>query len=304
MLYLKRMPTNLDLAVAMAHHLTDRFVTGETFFSSGGLRLERAVTEGELFGQATPDRLEQLRGTTIFIFGEHFQTHMIQLAKAYLEDYGVRQVIFLTETDKTAADLLNTFPTYRDRGQVVAIPTYDQLEESFDTACHLYGRPVTVISTPFRPITPSRLSGHADGDWSEVLSVEGFAELIEQQLTHHFRITQRAALINDARIVMVTPPLEATASEEELALANFIKTTLHAFTATLGAESERTIHHSAINQVDLTRRAREEEPRNAYEEQEKLARFVGAVLLTSTPLPGPRESRYRSRIYRGNAITV
>jgi len=27
-------------------------------------------------------------------------------------------------------------------------------------------------------------------------------------------------------------------------------------------------------------------------------------LLTTAPLPTPEESRYRSRIYRGNAITV
>jgi malonyl-CoA reductase/3-hydroxypropionate dehydrogenase (NADP+) len=35
-----------------------------------------------------------------------------------------------------------------------------------------------------------------------------------------------------------------------------------------------------------------------------MARFVTAVLLTSAPLPTPRESRYRSRIYRGKSITV
>ncbi len=62
--------------------------------------------------------------------------------------------------------------------------------------------------------------------------------------------------------------------------------------------------HVPVNQVDLTRRARSEEPRTPAEEEEELQRFVNAVLLTSAPLPTPLESRYRARIYRGNAITV
>jgi malonyl-CoA reductase/3-hydroxypropionate dehydrogenase (NADP+) len=59
-----------------------------------------------------------------------------------------------------------------------------------------------------------------------------------------------------------------------------------------------------VNQVDLARRARTEEPRNTDEESEELLRFVNAVLLTSAPQVEAKESRYRSRIYRGNAITV
>jgi malonyl-CoA reductase/3-hydroxypropionate dehydrogenase (NADP+) len=69
-------------------------------------------------------------------------------------------------------------------------------------------------------------------------------------------------------------------------------------------ESERTVHQVPVNQVDLTRRARSEEPQNLDEEEEELTRFVNAVLLTSAPLPDAATSRYRSRIYRGNAITV
>jgi malonyl-CoA reductase/3-hydroxypropionate dehydrogenase (NADP+) len=302
MLYLKRMPTNLDLAITMAYHLTDRFVTGETFHSSGGLKMERAVSEGELFGHPNPQRLEQLKGSTIFIFGEFLQQHMSRLAQAYLEKLEVARLVFLTETEAAAAKLLDSFPSRHDR--VAALVAGEQLEEGFDRACRLYGKPGAVISTPFRPLPHCRLSGTSNGDWSKVLSAAGFADLIEEQITHHFRVAQRASFIDNARIVLITPPTGASSSDEEFTLANFIKTTLHAFTATLGAESERTVHHSAVNQVDLTRRARDEEPRNHTEEEEELVRFVNAVLLTTTPLPGPSESRYRSRIYRGNAITV
>jgi malonyl-CoA reductase/3-hydroxypropionate dehydrogenase (NADP+) len=149
-----------------------------------------------------------------------------------------------------------------------------------------------------------RLAPGPDGDWSEVLSAEGFVTLVEQQITHHVRVAQRAATMERARLVLVTPPTTHRSSEEEFALANFVKTTLHSFTATLGAECERLCHYTAVNQVDLTRRARDEEPRTPAEEHEELERFVEAVLLTSAPLPSPEESRYRARIYRGNAITV
>lgn len=88
------------------------------------------------------------------------------------------------------------------------------------------------------------------------------------------------------------------------ALANFIKTTLHAFTATLAVENERLVHDVAVNQINLTRRVRSEEPRDLDEHLEEVKRFARAVLLLGAPLPDAEDSRYRSRIYRGMAMTV
>jgi malonyl-CoA reductase/3-hydroxypropionate dehydrogenase (NADP+) len=79
---------------------------------------------------------------------------------------------------------------------------------------------------------------------------------------------------------------------------------MHAFTATLAVENERLVHDVPVNQINLTRRARGEEPRNAVEHQEEVKRFGRAVLLAGAPLPDAEDSRYRSRIYRGMAITV
>jgi malonyl-CoA reductase/3-hydroxypropionate dehydrogenase (NADP+) len=84
----------------------------------------------------------------------------------------------------------------------------------------------------------------------------------------------------------------------------FIKTTMHAFTVTMGVECERLPTVPAVNQVQLTRRARAEEPSNDQEQAEEMERLVGAVLLCSVPAPSPAESRYLARIFRGNAVTV
>lgn len=301
MLYLKRMPTDLDLALAMAYHLADHYVTGETFYSSGGLQMERAVTEGELFGKASPERLKQLRGATIFLIGEHLRQHLMRLAHTFLTEYGAGHLVILTESQEAVSQFLAELPVDE---RLHAFATYGNLEEGIDQGRQLYGNPAAIISTPFRPLPECHLTGSPQGDWSQVLSEGDFAELVEQQITHHFRVAQKAAFIDSGRLVLVTPATGRHSTGEEFALANFIKTTLHAFTATFGVESERTVHHSAVNQVDLTRRARDEVPRNPSEEEEELIRFVNAVLLTAAPLPGPEESRYRSRIYRGNAITV
>lgn len=295
MLYLKRMPTDLDLALAMAYHLADAYVTGETFYSSGGLRMERAVTEGELFGKASPERLKQFRGTTVFLIGEHLRQYLLRLAQTFLNEHAVERVVILTESAATAQYFESKLP---NDGRVASFATGDNLEAGIDRARREYGDPVAIVSTPFTGLPSCRLTGE------NVLSETGFADLVEGQITQHFRVAQKAAFIDNNRLVLVTPATGRHSTDEEFALANFIKTTLHAFTATLGAESERTVHYSAVNQVDLTRRARDEEPRNAAEEEEELSRFVNAVLLTAAPLPSPQESRYRSRIYRGNAITV
>jgi malonyl-CoA reductase/3-hydroxypropionate dehydrogenase (NADP+) len=125
-------------------------------------------------------------------------------------------------------------------------------------------------------------------------------------LTHHFRVARKASLIDRAQLVLVTPDVPASTdpSGSGFALANFIKTTLHAFTATLAVENERLVHDVPVNQINLTRRARSEEPRNQAEHQEEVKRFGRAVLLAGAPLPQAEDSRYRSRIYRGMAITV
>jgi malonyl-CoA reductase/3-hydroxypropionate dehydrogenase (NADP+) len=304
MLHLRRVPTNDDVALALVYQLADRFVSGETFHTSGGLRFERAVTEGELFGKADALRLLALRDKTVYLVGEHLREHLTMLAHAYLDQQHVRRVVLLTETAAAAERLCAPFAHHRDSGRLAAIATGGDLEAGLDAARARFGPADAVVCTPFRPLPAVRLAGDAGEDWAGVLSAEGFVELVEQQLTHHVRVAGRAATMDGARLVLVSPPTSASSSEEEFALANFVKTTLHAFTATLGAECERVVHHTAVNQVDLTRRSREEEPRTAEEEEEELERFVEAVLLTTVPLPGPHESRYRARIYRGNAITV
>lgn len=302
MLYLQRMPTEFDVALATVYYLADHNITGETFHPSGGLKLDRTVTEGELFGKGNPQRLEQIAGNTVFLIGEHLRRHLTKLAQVYLEDYKAERVVFLTETKAGAEELTSALGKYRDSGRVRSVVTHGNIEDGIDRARAEFGSPGPVICFPFRPLPERALAGGAD--WSNVLSEDEFATMVEQNLTHHFRVAQKISLIDGARLVLVTPETSARSTNEEFALANFIKTTLHALTATLGQESERVVPHVPVNQVDLTRRARNEEPRNAAEEEEEITRFIQAVLLVSAPLPSPKESRYRARIYRGNAITV
>jgi len=304
MLHLRRLPSNDDVALSTIYHLADPFVTGETFHTTGGLRFERAVTEGELFGKAGVARLEQLRGATVYLVGEQMRRHLARLISCYLDEHAASKLVLITESGASAAALLADFPAHAAAGRLVAYTAGSDLEGALERARLEHGPADAVVSTPFHLLPTVQLEPSASGDWSEVLSAEGFVELVEQQLTHHVRVAQRAATMDNARLVLVTPNTTARSSEEEFALANFVKTTLHSFTATLGAECERLCHYTAVNQVDLTRRARDEEPRSEAEEAEELERFVEAVLLTSAPLPSPEESRYRARIYRGNAITV
>jgi malonyl-CoA reductase/3-hydroxypropionate dehydrogenase (NADP+) len=137
-----------------------------------------------------------------------------------------------------------------------------------------------------------------------VLSDEQFRQLVHQQLTHHFRSARIAALIPSCQIVLLTPETSLASTREEFALALFVKNSLHAFTVTLGVEGERLPTVPAVNQVQLTRRAHTEEPSNDQELSEEMERLVAAVMQCSVPAPSPKESRYLSKIFRGNAVTV
>jgi malonyl-CoA reductase / 3-hydroxypropionate dehydrogenase (NADP+) len=304
MLYLQRMPTEFDVAIAIVYYLADRAVSGETFHPSGGLRFERTATGGELFGVATPERLALLEGSTVFIIGEHLQEHLTQLSLAYLERYKVRQVVLISETEEGAAVFRERLAVHVEAGRFHTLVAGDTIEAALEQACSQYGRPGPVVCSPFRALPTNPLVGRSDSDWSTVLSEDDFVHLVEQQITHHFRVAHKLTLMDNIQLVLVTTETTATSTTEQFALANFVKTTLHAFTATIGVESERHVHRPLVNQVDLTRRARAEEPRSPAEAQQEINRFIDAVMLTTAPLPREEDSRYAGRIFRGRAITV
>ena len=298
LLHLRRMPTEVEVALATVFFLADRAVSGETFMPSGGLNLERSITERELFGSAKRERLDQLRGKTVWLIGEHLVPHLAEAARQLIETCAVGRVVLLSHTLAGADAIEAAIPREMRRG-LVKIPCGDDIEGGMNLALQQAGKPTTVISTPFAPL-PEQLF-RKDGD---VLDAEAFRELVDVNLTHHFRVARKASLLDDAQLVLVSPDVPAGGDVESFSLANFVKTTMHALTATLAVENERLVNDVPVNQINLTRRVRSEEPRNDEETLEEVRRFARAVLLAGAPLPDAEDSRYRSRIYRGMAITV
>ena len=298
LLHLRRMPTEAEVALATVFFLADRAVSGETFMPSGGLNLERSITERELFGSAKRERLDQLRGRTVWLIGEHLVPHLAEAARQLFELCSVGKIVLLTRT-AAGADAIEAAVPREHRRSLVKLPCADDIEGGMDAALRMAGKPTTVVSTPFAPL-PTALFVH-DG---EVLDAATFRELVDMNLTHHFRVARKASLLDDTQLVVVSPDVPAGGDVESFSLANFVKTTLHALTATLAVENERLVNDVPVNQINLTRRVRSEEPRNDEETLEEVRRFARAVLLAGAPLPDAEDSRYRSRIYRGMAITV
>ena len=180
----------------------------------------------------------------------------------------------------------------------------DELEEALDALLQNEGGFDVVVCAPFARLPCNALAAEREGSWQRVLSKDDFARMVDEQLTHHFRVARRAALVPRCQIVLLTPDTSFVSSREEFALALFVKNALHAFTVTLGVETERLPSVPAVNQVQLTRRARAEEPANENELEEEMERLVWAVLQCAAPAPSPAQSRYLARIFRGNAVTV
>jgi malonyl-CoA reductase/3-hydroxypropionate dehydrogenase (NADP+) len=298
LLHMKRMPTEHEVALATVYFLADRAVSGETFMPSGGLNLERSNTERELFGGAKRERIEMLRGRTVWVIGEHLERHLARAASVFSTQAQVGRIMLLTRTKAAAAAVVEHLsPSEAAATRVVVCG--DDLESGMDQALREGGRPTAVLSTPFAPLPPQLED--ADGAW---LDTAAFKAVIEANLTHHFRVARKAALYDDVSLMLVSPDVPVGSDAAPFALANFIKTMLHAFTGTLAVECERLVHDAVVNQINITRRVRSEEPRNAAETEEELDRFGRAVLLAGAPLARLEDSRYRSRIYRGMAITV
>ncbi len=301
LLHLGKMPTETEVALATVYFLADRAVSGETFMPSGGLSLERSITERELFGSAKRERLEMLRGRTVWLIGEELVEYLAEAARQLVTECHVGRVVVLARSEAGVGAMraaLRDVPA----DLVHATAVGDDLESGIDAALRQHGYPATIVSSPFEPL-PAKLLG---GDGAAALNAAEFRQMVQDQLTHHFRVARKASLIDGTQLVLVSPdvPAGADPTGAGFAMANFIKTTLHAFTATLAVENERLVHDVPVNQINLTRRARSEEPRNQHEHQEEVRRFGRAVLLAGAPLADAEDSRYRSRIYRGMAITV
>lgn len=300
MLHLNRMPTETDVALATVFFMADRAISGETFEPSGGLQQERTITERELFGRAKPERVRRMEGETIWLIGEHMSEPLAAAAKLFLAEGHVGSIVMLTRTAAAGDAIKFSLGRALGHDRISYLAVGDALEEGMDTAFANHGPPAAVVSTPFAPI-PRALFGIEGKDH---LAAPEFSELIEMNLTHHFRVARKVSLFKGARLILTSPDVPAGGTLAQFAMANFVKTTLHAFTATLGVENERLPTAVPVNQVNLTRRMRSEEPRDAAEQAEEYQRYAHAVLLAAAPIVEAQESRYRARIYRGLAITV
>jgi malonyl-CoA reductase/3-hydroxypropionate dehydrogenase (NADP+) len=299
LLNLGRMPTEEEVALATVFFLADRAASGQTFQPSGGLALERSVTERELFGTTKRERIDAMKGKTVWFFGEHLVDHIAEAARELAFACGVAKIIVVTRTKKAAAAVaaaLKDLPA----GVVETASCDGAIDRAIDDLLASGAKPTTIVSTPMSEL-PDVLFG---GPGQDRLDPFQFREIVEDNLTQHFRVARRAVLIDDAQLVLVTPDVKPGSREAAFAIANFVKTSLHAFTATLAVEAERLVHDVPVNQVNLTRRVRSEEPQNDRERKEEIKRFARAVILAGAPLPDAEDSRYRARIYRGMAITV
>ena len=300
-LFLGRMPTESDVAQATVFFLADRAVSGETFMPSGGLSVERSTTERELFGSPKQERLDQMRGRTVWIIGEHLVDYLAETARQFISECHVARVVLLTKSEAGFTALREALADTLAEGPEVALESIVfgvAIEGAMDDALARWGRPATIVSTPLEAL-PTQLF-----ETGALLTPEAFRTLVADNLTVHFRVARKASLYDDCQLVLVSPDVPMGDKSPAFALANFIKTTLHSFTATLAVENERLVHDVPVNQINLTRRVRSEEPRDLDEHLEEVKRFARAVLLLGTPLPDAEDSRYRARIYRGMSMTV
>ena len=93
LLHLGKMPTETEVALATVYFLADRAVSGETFMPSGGLSLERSITERELFGSAKRERLDMMRGRTVWLIGEHLVDYLAEAARQLVTECQVGRVV-------------------------------------------------------------------------------------------------------------------------------------------------------------------------------------------------------------------
>jgi NAD(P)-dependent dehydrogenase (short-subunit alcohol dehydrogenase family) len=66
----------------------------------------------------------------------------------------------------------------------------DDLEGGIDAALQQHGLPTTIVSTPFVPL-PDKLFAHPDAPADAILSPEEFRQMVQDNLTHPFRVAPK-----------------------------------------------------------------------------------------------------------------
>ena len=301
-LHLHKMPTDEQVGLSTVFHLADDIVSGETFHPSGGLKFDRSVTEGELLLPPSQTDLNKLQGKRVVMVGDSMRKELAAIGNGFVGQ-DVAALTVLTRSEDSARELQHAI----DATDSVAFDVRcigDDIEGALDHILREEGGLDIVVSSPFERLPLNALAGERHKSWDRVLSDQQFRDLVNDQLTHHFRVARISALVPKCQIVLLTPDTSLASTREEFALALFVKNSLHAFTVTLGVEGERLPTVPAVNQVQLTRRAHTEEPSNDQELAEEMTRLVHAVMQCAVPAPSPSESRYLSKIFRGNAVTV
>jgi malonyl-CoA reductase/3-hydroxypropionate dehydrogenase (NADP+) len=297
-LHLHKMPTDEQIGLSTVFHLADDIASGETFHPSGGLKFDRSVTEGELLLGPDREALARLEGKRVVLIGDAMREELSAIGEGFL-GLGVSSLVVLTQSQEAQEEILHNLQPKASIDVDVRVIGND-VEEALDDLLQNQGGFDVVVSAPFARLPFNPLAAEAGSSWERVLSHEDFAKLIDDQLTHHFRVARRAALVPNCQIVLLTPDTSFVSSREEFALALFVKNSLHAFTVTLGVESERLPTVPAVNQVQLTRRARTEEPANEQELEEEMARLVQRCC----SVPYRHRARRRAATWRGSSAAT
>lgn len=304
-LALERMPSENDVAREMVFYLANRNVTGETLHPSCGLMLDKLTMSGDLVGRAHPDLLNELRHSTVMIFGDSSYEEMAQIAATYCDRHGVKQVVLVVGSDggrKAVEAALSRigFPG----NQHVATPFFITTEvtksiamdRALDRMIAKFGRPDVVVSLPMGELSQSILPNERrpkKDEWRNLPSIEIFKKIVDEQLTAHLVLARRASLIDGCRVVLVTPRLPEKASPQATAMANFVRTSLRPLTVTAGQEGLRLIHKPIFHQIDI----------NSAADPSSIQRFLDAVLLMSLPQSQtPQAGHIRNS--SGTTITV
>jgi malonyl-CoA reductase/3-hydroxypropionate dehydrogenase (NADP+) len=211
-LHLKRMPSEFDVALATVYYMADRAVSGETFQPSGGLQQERSITERELFGRAKPGARRPPARAGRCGSSASTCTHLAGRRGASCECHAGACVLTRTRGGgRAVAAALGASP----RPSACAATWSAGDSRGDDVALAEDGSPTCVVSTPVRGAPRARLR-----DRESRAGRGGFRALVEDNLTHHFRVARKVALMDDVRLVLVSPDLPLHPSHAEFALAN------------------------------------------------------------------------------------
>jgi hypothetical protein len=254
------MPTDEDLAFSVTWNLSEKSTTGEVHFPTNGYRHDGLVLTENFCGDGSSlNHWNKNSGTVTYaknframIFGNSMFSEMADLVRSMLDNPSSKaqqiEIILCVGSDEGRNTLEKLLAPIRDMPVKIIVESKMPMNDALTKCIDNFGKPDAVLSFPM-----GRVEIEVDADkpvWESLPRPKAFKKIVEDHVTCHFLIAQRAALIAGCKVIFITAKDREGAHDLEIEFHRFLAKSLRPLTVAVHREVNFLPQHALFFQIN------------------------------------------------------